>query len=209
MKSGNAMNIILMGYRCTGKTSAGKRLAERLGFSFYDTDEMVERQTGLPIPRIVAEQGWGAFRQAEREVIRELSGADRGVIALGGGAVLDSRNVETLKGNGFFVWLIAAAKTIAARMGNDEASGSERPSLTQASSIGEIDEVLAEREPLYRRLADLAVDTTEIEADRVAEAICAGLRKRFPQTEGIADERGKVVAPSGPGGIVTAGGKEG
>ncbi len=202
------MNIILMGYRCSGKTSAGKGLAERLGFSFYDTDEMVERQTGLPIPRIVAEQGWDAFRQAERAAIRELSGADRGVIALGGGAVLDFRNVEYLKGNGVFVWLIAAAKTIAARMENDEAGGSERPSLTPASSIGEIDQVLAEREPLYRRLADFAVDTTEIKADRVAEAICAGLRKRFPQTEGIADEPGEVVEPSGPGGVVIPGGKE-
>jgi shikimate kinase len=179
------MNIILMGYRCTGKTSAGKRLAGRLGFSFYDTDEMVERQTGLPIPRIVAERGWDAFRRAEGEAIRGLSGADRAVIALGGGAVLNSRNVENLKGNGVFVWLIAAVKTIAARMGNDEAGGSARPSLTQASSIGEIDPVLAEREPLYRRLADLAVDTTEIDADRVAEAICAGLRKQFPQTEAI------------------------
>lgn len=177
------MNIILMGYRCTGKTSAGRGLAERLGFSFCDTDEMVERQTGLPIARIVAEQGWDAFRQAERAAIRELSGADRAVIALGGGAVLDSRNVETLKEKGIFVWLIAAAKTIAARMGNDEERGNERPSLTQASSIGEIDRVLAEREPLYRRLADLAVDTSESEAERVAEAICADLRKRFPQTE--------------------------
>jgi shikimate kinase len=177
------MNIILTGYRCTGKTSAGKRLAERLGFSFFDTDEMVERQTGLPIPRIVAERGWDAFRLAEREAIGELSGADRAVIALGGGAVLDSRNVETLKKNGVFVWLIAPAKTIAARMGNDESDGNKRPSLTQATSIGEIDPVLAGREPLYRRLADLAVDTTEIDADRVAEAICAGLRKQFPQTD--------------------------
>jgi len=202
------MNIILIGYRCSGKTSAGKGLAERLGFSFYDTDEMVERQTGLPIPRIVAEQGWDAFRQAERAVIRELSGADRGVIALGGGAVLDSRNVENLKGNGFFVWLIAAAKTIAARMGNDEASGSKRPSLTQATSIGEIDQVLAEREPLYRRLADLAVDTTEIETDRVAAAICTGLRKRFPKMEGITDEPGQAVRPSEPDGMVIAGREE-
>jgi shikimate kinase len=171
------MNIILMGYRCSGKTSTGKGLAERLGFSFSDTDAMVERKTGLSIPRIVAEQGWDAFRREERAVIRELSGVDRGVIALGGGAVLDSRNVENLKGNGVFVWLVASADTIAARMGKDEASGSERPSLTTASSIAEIDQVLAERKPLYRRLADLAVDTTEIEADQVAEAICAGLRK--------------------------------
>lgn len=169
------MNVVLMGYRCSGKTSSGRGLAERLGFSFYDTDAMVERQSGLSIPRIVAEQGWDAFRQAERAVIRELSGTDCGIIALGGGAILDSRNVESLKGNGFFVWLIASAETIAARMVKDEASGNDRPSLTGASSITEIEEVLAEREPLYRSLADLVVDTTEMEADRVIEAICSGL----------------------------------
>lgn len=202
------MNIILTGYRCTGKTSAGRGLAEHLGFSFCDTDERIERQTGLPIPRIVAEQGWDAFRQAERAAILELSGADHSVIALGGGAVLDSRNVDFLKGNGFFVWLIADAKTIAARMGNDEASGNRRPSLTQATSVGEIDQILAEREPLYRRLADLVVDTTEIEAKRVAEAICAGLRKRFPGMAGIADQHGKIVGPSGPDGMSIAGRKE-
>ncbi|MFZ4440176.1 MAG: shikimate kinase, partial [Syntrophales bacterium] len=174
------MNIILMGYRCSGKTSTGRELAERLGFSFYDTDAMVERQSGLTIPEIVAEQGWDAFRQKERAVIRELSGTDRGVFALGGGAVLDSRNVDNLEENGVFVWLIATAETIAARMGKDEASGNERPSLTETSSIAEIEEVLAEREPLYRSLADLAVDTTEMGPGSVTEAICAGLRKRFP-----------------------------
>jgi len=83
------MNIILMGFRCTGKTAAGRRLAESLGFSFTDTDELVERQTGRLIPRIVAEQGWPAFRAAERAAIRELAGADRSVIALGGGVVCD------------------------------------------------------------------------------------------------------------------------
>jgi len=175
------MNIILIGYRCSGKTSTGRELAERLGFSFYDTDAMVERQSGLTIPEIVAEQGWDAFRQKERAVIRELSGMDHGVFALGGGAVLDSRNVDNLEENGVFVWLIATAETIATRMGKDEANGNERPSLTKASSIAEIEEVLAEREPLYRNLADLAVDTTGIGPGSVAEAICADLRKRFPQ----------------------------
>lgn len=179
------MNIILMGYRCTGKSSTGKALAERLGFSLHDTDRLVERQTGISIPRIVAEQGWEAFRQAESAVIRELALVDRGVFALGGGAVLDPRNVETLKEKGFFVWLVADAETIAARMEKDEAGGSKRPSLTQTTSLDEIDRVLAEREPLYRRLADLAVDTAEIGADRIARAICAVLRKRFPQMEEI------------------------
>lgn len=177
------MNIILMGYRCSGKTTVGIRLANRLGFSFSDTDEIVERQTGLSILRIVAEQGWETFRQSERAVIRELSGADSCVIALGGGSVLDSRNVENLKGKGYFVWLVASAERIAARMEKDEISGSKRPSLSQTSSICEIDQLLAEREPFYRDLADLVVDTTGIEADQVTDTICACLRKRFPQMQ--------------------------
>lgn len=174
------MNIILMGYRCTGKTSAGRRLAERMGLPFYDTDALVERKTRRAIPQIVADQGWQAFREAESEVIRELSGADHGVIALGGGAVLDARNVESLKRDGLFVWLFAAPETIAARMEKDVAGGAERPSLTDKTSLGEIDVIMTQREPLYRRLADLMVDTTRIEIDRVVGAIQNGLRKRLP-----------------------------
>jgi shikimate kinase len=185
------MNIILMGYRCTGKTSAGRSLAGLLGVPFRDTDEMVERRTGLTIPRIVAEGGWSAFRAAEAAVIRQLAGTDRSVIALGGGAVLDTRNVEHLQANGYFVWLSADAETIAARMERDAASGSERPSLTGESSLGEMRAVMAEREPLYRRLADLVVDTAGIETEHVAEAIRAGLRERLPEAEGLTASLGK------------------
>ncbi len=172
------MNIVLMGYRCTGKTSAGQSLAGLLGMPFCDTDEMVERRTGRRIPRIVAEGGWSAFREAEAEVIRELAGTDRSIIALGGGAVLDALNVERLKENGCFVWLCADVATLAARMEKDAASGSERPSLTGKPSVSELQTVMAEREPLYRRLADLIVDTTGIEADQVAEAIRTGLEEK-------------------------------
>jgi shikimate kinase len=179
------MNIILMGYRCTGKTSAGRRLAERMGLSFYDTDELVERQTQRTISQIVAEQGWSSFRGAETAVIRELSGADHSVIALGGGAVLDVRNVESLKRNGFFVWLCAALETIAARMEKDTAGGAERPSLTDETSVSEMNVILAKREPLYRRLADLIVDTTRIETDRVVEAILKGLREQISRADEI------------------------
>ncbi|MHB9097018.1 MAG: shikimate kinase [Syntrophales bacterium] len=185
------MNIILMGFRCTGKTSAGRRLAEELGVPFTDTDELIERRTGRLIPRIVAEQGWLAFRALERDVIREFAGTDRGVIALGGGAVCDAENVELLKTNGIFVLLSACPEAITARMGKDAAQGAERPSLTGAPSLDEIRAVMAEREPIYRRLADIVVDTTEIEADRVAEKIRTGLRERLPEAEGATADPGK------------------
>jgi shikimate kinase len=185
------MNIVLMGYRCTGKTSAGRSLAGLLGLPFCDTDEMVERRTGRTITQIVAEGGWSAFREAETAVIREVAGIDRGVIALGGGAVLDALNVERLKANGLFVWLFTDAATIAARMGKDAANGSVRPSLTGEPSVEEMHAVMAEREPLYRRLADFVVDTTEIGAERVAEAIRTGLRERLPETECRTDAPGE------------------
>jgi len=179
------MNIILMGHRCTGKTSAGRRLAERMVLPFYDTDALVERHTGRTIPQIVAEQGWQAFREAETMVILGLYGVDQSVIALGGGALLDVRNVEILKRNGLFVWLFAAPETIAARMEKDVATGAERPSLTDKSSTDEMNVIMTQREPLYRRLADLAVDTTRIETDRVVEAIQNGLREAILRTDKI------------------------
>jgi shikimate kinase len=174
------MNIVLMGYRCTGKTAAGMSLAGLLGRQFVDTDEHIERQMGRTIPQIVAEGGWTAFRDAEAAAIRELSGADNCVIALGGGAVLDARNCERLKQGGIFVWLFASAETIAGRMEKDAARGAARPSLTGAPSVTEMNAVMAEREPLYRRLADVAVDTTLLSAGEVAETIVRRLGEQFP-----------------------------
>ncbi len=178
------MNIVLMGLRCTGKSTVGPLLAERLGVAFTDTDELIEQRTGRLISRIVAEKGWPAFRAEEKAVIRELAGKDRGVIALGGGAVCDAENVEVLKNNAVFVLLSARPEAIVSRMSRDEKRGAERPSLTGAPSVDEVQAVMAEREPLYRHLADIVVDTSEIPVDRVVEVIRAGLRERFPETEG-------------------------
>jgi shikimate kinase len=185
------MNIILIGYRCTGKTLTGRHLAARLGLPFYDTDEMIMRQTGRTVEVIVADQGWPAFREAERAVIAGLSQTDRSIIALGGGAVLDPDNVEHLRKCGLFVWLTADAGIIADRMANDPASGRQRPSLTGRTGIAEVKEILAEREPLYRRLAALTVDTTAGGVEEVAEAICTALREKVPQAEGIIGKKEK------------------
>ena len=185
------MNIILMGYRCTGKTSVGRTLAATMKLPFYDTDALIERQTQRTIPQIVAERGWPAFREAERTIIGELAGVDHSVIALGGGAVLDVRNVESLKRKGLFVWLFAAAETIAARMEKDAAGGTERPSLTGKTSLSEMNAVIAEREPLYRSLADLVVDTTLIGTDRVAEIIQTSLRNRVAGADEVIKKKEK------------------
>ncbi len=163
-------NIILIGYRCTGKTSVGKKISERLKMPFYDTDDLVKRETGRSVAKIVAEKGWPFFREKERAAIAGISDVQGCIIATGGGAVLDRANVQVLKRNGVFVWLKAEVDAIAARMAGSQ--GLERPPLSGRDSSGEITGVLRQRLPAYERLADFSVDTSAVEVDRVAGAIC-------------------------------------
>lgn len=150
------MNIVLIGYRGTGKSSVGKILAERLQRRMVSTDEEIVRRAGLSIPEIVKQSGWDHFRDLESEVCQDLAGQDGLVIDTGGGAVLRPQNVARLKTNGTLFWLTADVATIAARIGGD----SQRPSLTGSKSfIEEIDDVLRERTPIYAAAADHVVAT--------------------------------------------------
>jgi shikimate kinase len=183
--TGHGINILLMGYRCTGKTAAGRCLAARLGLPFQDTDELIAGREGQTVETIVARRGWSAFREAEHAVIRRLSQSRGSVIALGGGAVINPGNVEALRENGLFVWLRADAATIVRRLQKDQAGGAPRPSLTGLPVEQEVRGLLAEREAIYSRLADLAVDTTLRTVEEVSEAIAAGLGKRDPREAGV------------------------
>ena len=171
------MNIIFTGYRCTGKTSAGRRLAQLLGCAFYDADDLIIKLTGRSVEQIVAEKGWPAFREVERAVILELSGKDNCVISPGGGAVLDERNVEALKKNGLFVWLVADTATIVRRLKKDQAGGAPRPSLSGKPAEVEVQEILTQREPIYRRIADLTIDTSALTLEEVVEAVAKKLKR--------------------------------
>lgn len=165
------MRLVLIGYRCTGKTSVGKRVAERLGLPFYDTDELVQQGVGKSIRELVAASGWGEFRRLEREVIQGLPQGE-GVVAAGGGAVLDPRNRVALKEKGVCIWLVADVGTIVARMKRDEKSGEQRPALTGANLEAETTDLLAARRPFYASLADFTLDTTEKSIDAIAEEVC-------------------------------------
>jgi shikimate kinase len=171
------MNIIFTGYRCTGKTSTGRRLAERLGCDFHDVDDVIVARAGRSVEQIVAGGGWPVFREIERAVIAELSGRDQCVIAPGGGAIIDARNVDQLKKNGLFVWLVADSATIVRRLTKDQTDGMPRPSLTGKPVETEVQEVLVQREPIYRRIADLQVDTTRRTVNEVAETILHRLQR--------------------------------
>ncbi|MBW2330922.1 MAG: shikimate kinase [Deltaproteobacteria bacterium] len=100
MIGNEAMNIVLIGYRGTGKTSVGAALSKRLGKAFCDTDDYIEEKVKRPISDMVAREGWAFFRAQEKQAIREVSSRKDCVIAAGGGAILDPENVENLKKNG-------------------------------------------------------------------------------------------------------------
>jgi len=172
---GFRMNIILIGYRASGKTSAGRELARLLGRPFFDTDRMIFGKTGRTIHEIVEKSGWQAFREVEKTVISELSGLDEAVIATGGGAVMDPDNVSILSERGGFVWLQADARVLALRMSNDLNGAGQRPSLTGAGTLEEIEKVLAKRLPVYRAVADVVIDTAGKGPVEIASEIAARL----------------------------------
>lgn len=171
------MKIILTGYRCVGKSSAGRLIAERLRLPFYDTDEMIEKNTGRKIREIVEKEGWEMFRQKEHEVIRSLKDLKEGVIALGGGAVMDGGNVECLRDNGIFVWLRAETETIIQRLESDNRSTALRPSLSGKDVREETAEIIAAREPVYRSIAGIVVKTDRQDVVEIADRICHHLSR--------------------------------
>jgi shikimate kinase len=166
-----AMNIVLIGYRCTGKTSVGRILSYCLGKEFVDSDVLIEKRAGCSIERMVAEDGWDRFRRLEGEVIADVSIRDEQVIATGGGIVMDWRNVENLGKKGRLIWLQGDAEVIKKRMYNDRQAKVVRPSLTGVDPLEEIRQVLSLRVPLYERAASFAVDTSGSSIRDVAETI--------------------------------------
>ncbi len=167
------MNIVLIGYRGTGKSSVGKLLAERSGRALVSTDAEVVRRAGQSIPEIVKQQGWDHFRDLESEVCRDLAGKDQLIIDAGGGAILRQDNVDRLKARGILFWLTAGVPTISRRIGGD----TQRPSLTGAKSfIEEIEEVLRERTPKYKAAADHRIATDGKTVVEIADAIQALLQ---------------------------------
>jgi len=171
------MNIFLIGYRCTGKTTVGRSLAKRLERLFFDTDLELVKEQGMIISEIVSKKGWTAFRDIEKRVIQCVCERNHQVVATGGGAVLDEDNVKRMKERGVLVWLRADIKTIEKRMIEDNATQDFRPALTPKGSIEEIQETLLARNPFYERAMDFFVDTDSMDIEAVSDTIIQNLKK--------------------------------
>lgn len=168
-------NIVLIGYRCSGKTEVGKVLAREIKRDFVDMDAMIEARWGLPIETMVARYGWGYFRDRERDQVKEIAEKGNLVIATGGGVVMDEENTKLLKSNGWIIWLHGHPDVIKERMGKDVREGRARPPLTGIGSLEEIREVMDLRNPLYERAGDFTVDTGRLSIQEIVSIILKGL----------------------------------
>jgi shikimate kinase len=147
-------NLALIGFMGSGKSCVGRQVAAQLRFDFVDTDQLIEARAGCTIAEVFARSGELVFRQLERQVVEELAARDRTVIATGGGLAAFGDNLEKLKEHALVVCLWASPKVIWERT----RSQSHRPLLKAPDPLGRIRELLAAREPYYRR-ADILVGT--------------------------------------------------
>jgi shikimate kinase len=167
-------SIALIGFMGTGKTAVGKVLAARLGREFIELDGMIEKKAGKTIPEIFQQDGEIRFRELEIEVAKEVAGRKNVIIACGGGIVLNKINIDRLRKECVIICLTASPRIILARTSDDK---DERPLLSVSDRASQIKELLGYRQPFYERAADIEIDTSQLNADSVAEQIMEKLRE--------------------------------
>ena len=138
-----------------GKSAVGRQLARQLHLEFVDSDEEVEKRTGVDIPFIFEKEGEAGFRKREAKVIDDLSQKDGIVMATGGGAIMDPQNRNNLGARGMVVYLHTSVDQQLSRT----RKGRDRPLLDNDDPRAVLETLMAAREPLYREIADLTVDT--------------------------------------------------
>lgn len=158
--TGRGDNILLVGYRGTGKSSVGRLLAEALGMSFVDMDQVIVEEEGSSISRIVENHGWPYFRGLEKNLLVRLAGGAGWVIATGGGVVLDPENRLLMKKMGRVIWLKADVDIIVQRLLQDAVTAEQRPAFSDHNLRDETAAVLHVRTPVYEGVSDAAVDTS-------------------------------------------------
>lgn len=160
-------NVFLIGPMAVGKTTIGKQLAKRLHLRFVDSDNEIEKRTGVSISLIFDIEGESGFRDREEQVIAELTAMEGIVLATGGGAVLREANRKALRKNGTVVYLRASVDS---QLERTKAS-KHRPLLETADRRAALESLMETREPLYRQEADFIIDTDNLSAGRAARQI--------------------------------------
>ena len=170
------MNIVMLGYRGTGKSVISKILSEKLQKKLYKIDKMISESVSKSIPEMVEQEGWESFRKLESEIVAEVSNkAKNSIIDCGGGVVLNDSNLVNLKKDGVCIVLTASLETIIKRIYHDK----NRPSLQKGLSFEEEHKkFLAERDSKYRTAADFICDTSQRLPKETVKEITEFLRSK-------------------------------
>lgn len=170
MKTG----IALIGFMGTGKTSVAKVLARRLGKAYFELDDIIVKKAGKSISEIFRREGEARFRELEIEAATEVAAQKNAVIACGGGIVINKINVDHLAQENVIICLTASPAEIYERTSREQGV---RPLLNVADRLKQIKTMLKTRRPLYRRAADILIDTTGLTVESVADKIIGALKK--------------------------------
>jgi shikimate kinase len=160
-------NIILIGYRATGKTSLAKYLSNRLNRKYYDTDELIENELQIPIVDIFHRYDVFKFRQIESRVLENLIDVKDSIISTGGGIIEEEKNRIMLANMGIVIWLRASVENILTRLYNN----SNRPNLTNMSLKDEIIYKIKFRENLYKCISNYQIETDVLSIEQCGEKI--------------------------------------
>lgn len=147
-------NIVLCGFMGCGKTTVGQLIAEMMGRQFIDSDDFIENKFNIKISQIFEKHGEARFREIEKEAIIELSSLSEKVISTGGGVVLDSDNVETLRSTGYIFYIEITPEIVLLRLNGD----TSRPLLMRDDKQQAVNDLMKKRSPLYNSAADFKVD---------------------------------------------------
>jgi shikimate kinase len=167
--------VFLIGMMGAGKTTIGRVIARRMKRPFFDSDQEIEGRCGVSIPVIFDIEGEPGFRARESQVIDELSAGADIVLATGGGAVLDGSTRARLAARGTVVYLHASPAELYLRVRHDK----NRPLLATADPRAKLEALYAERDPLYRQIADLVVETGTQSAQVLARHVLTQLEESW------------------------------